>query len=112
MTLNDPSDQEQFRVGGNKYRAPYDRTSESAVNPEAVNSFHKKSDVDSSAKAQHHTIGTKQDQAASGAHDHDGINSKKIMVGVNITGAKGGNVALTNLITALAAALGFTDSTT
>jgi hypothetical protein len=34
------------------------------------------------------------------------------MEGIELTGSKGGNVALANLITELAAILGFTDSTT
>lgn len=80
--------------------------------PEEVNSFHARDDVDSSWQAHHHTIGIKHDQASAGDHKHDGKNSLQLMKGVTITGAKGGNVALANLITALANALGFTDSTT
>lgn len=80
--------------------------------PQEVNAFHDRSDVDSAWSAQHHTIGVKHDQAAAGDHKHDGNNSKLLMEGVTITGSKGGNVALGNLITALADALGFTDSTT
>jgi hypothetical protein len=85
---------------------------QNAPDPTAVNNFHSRSDVDSSATAQHHTLGVKHDQASPGDHKHDGRNSRKIMEGITITGSKGGNVALTNLINALSAALGFTDSTT
>lgn len=90
-------------------KAPHSKLGADA---QEVNKFHTRSDVDSSALAQHHTLGIKHDQAAPGDHKHDGINSLKLMSGVTITGAKGGNVALANLITALASALGFTDSTT
>lgn len=80
--------------------------------PQEVNRFHDRSDVDSHWQAQHHTLGVKHDQAAPGDHKHNGENSKLLMEGISISGAKGGNVALTNLITALADALGFTDNTT
>ena len=77
-----------------------------------VNEFHNQDDVDTSDLAHHHTLGPKANQASPGNHLHDGVTSKKLMVGVEITGSKGGNVALANLITALADAFGFTDSTT
>lgn len=80
--------------------------------PEEVNRFHEHSDVDSSTLAQHHTLGPKPNQASPGDHKHDGVTSKKLMAGVTVTGSKGGNVALTNLITALSNSLGFTDTTT
>lgn len=80
--------------------------------PDQVNSFHSRSDVDSGWQAQHHTLGIKHDQAAAGDHKHDGNNSKKLMEGITVTGSKGGNAALADLITKLAAALGFTDGTT
>lgn len=37
---------------------------------EEVRRFHEKSDVDSSHRAQHHTLGTKAEQAAAGNHKH------------------------------------------
>ena len=80
--------------------------------PQDVNQFHSRDDCDSSALAHHHTLGVKHDQASPGDHKHDGVNSLKLMSGITITGSKGGNAALGNLITALAAALGFTDGTT
>ena len=80
--------------------------------PQVVNQFHSRSDVDSHWGAQHHTIGIKHDQASAGDHTHDGKNSRFLMEDVTITGSKGGNVALANLITALAEKLGFTDGTT
>lgn len=43
-----------------------------------VNDFHLNSDRDSSATAQHHTLGTSPNQASPGNHNHDGKNSKRI----------------------------------
>lgn len=87
---------------------------ENTPTPGQVNSLHTNSDVDSSTSAQHHTLGIKHDQAASGDHVHDGKASRKIGTGLSLTltGAKGGNVALTNLIALLKNVIEFTDSTT
>lgn len=76
-----------------------------------VNKFHTKSDVDSSSFAQHHTIGNRTHQAASGAHTHDGKNSRTLLEGVSITGSRSGGAALDSVISALVK-LGATDSTT
>lgn len=89
-----------------------------------VQRFHFTSDVDSSARALHHTLGTRRNQAAPGNHIHDGISSPRLgarAVGTSaqatvpalvLVGAKGGNVALTNLIALLKNFIDFTDSTT
>ena len=90
-------------------KAPENKTSPP---PEQVNKFHARSDVDSSAFAQHHTLGVKHDQASPGDHTHNGEGSRFIMEGVTITGSKGGNAALASLISALSDYLGFTDGTT
>lgn len=85
---------------------------------------HFRSDLDSSVLAQHHTLGTGRNQASPGSHVHDGISSPKlglyqmdnvtgvVTTSLVLTGAKGGNVALTNLITMLKNFIDFTDSTT
>lgn len=85
---------------------------------------HRQSDVDSGQQAQHHTLGQRRNQASPGNHIHDGVTSPKIgalVVGSSasqpvpaftLTGSKGGNVALTNLITFLKLHFNFTDSTT
>lgn len=95
---------------------PFGGIKEPATNqsplPQVVTAFHKRADTDGSQFAAHHTLGIQHNQASPGDHKHDGQNSKLIMDGVVITGSRGGNVALTNLILALASALGFTDSTT
>ena len=80
--------------------------------PRTVEKLHATSDVDSDVLAQHHTLGVTHNQAAFGDHDHDGTNSSLLMTGITVTGSKGGNAALADLITKLSAALGFTDSTT
>lgn len=52
-------------------------------NPDAkfVTEFHRRSDVDSSQFAQHHTLGNRRNQAAPGDHTHDGITSPRIGAG-------------------------------
>lgn len=78
--------------------------------PQVVGAFHKRSDVDSKTVAQHHTLGPGHNQASPGDHKHDGTSSKKLMDGITIGGAKGGNTALADLLLKLAPVLGFTDS--
>jgi hypothetical protein len=53
-------------------------TGTSATSIQEVNDFHINSDVDSSAIAQHHTLGVLNTQASPGDHTHDGKNSKRI----------------------------------
>lgn len=48
------------------------------ASPAEVNDFHLNSDRDSSATAQHHTLGTNPYQASPGNHNHDGKNSARI----------------------------------
>lgn len=110
MTINDPNDDPLYKPGGDKFRAQFERQIE-VVDAKTVNKFHTKSDKDSSHNAQHHTLGVKHNQASPGNHDHDGVNSLRILAGVTITGAKGGNAALASVIAALVG-LGATDSTT
>lgn len=79
--------------------------------PKTVNKFHFKSDVDSSATAQHHTLGFKAEQASPGNHIHDGRSSKQLLAGITISGSLSGGAALESVIDALVF-LGATDSTT
>lgn len=76
-----------------------------------VNKFHNKSDVDVSAQSQHHTLGPKATQAASGKHNHDGRNSPQLLLGFTLTGSKDGNAAVASIVAALVQ-LGATDNTT
>jgi len=78
---------------------------------QAVEEFHRNADTDGTRNSLHHTLGSGRGQASPGDHLHDGGSSKQLMEGISITGAKGGNVALANLISQLAAVLGFTDNT-
>lgn len=85
-------------------------------NPDSktVEKFHTNSDVDSSQKAQHHTLGSSRNQASPGDHTHDGGTSNKSiqpLLGTTLTGSKGGNAALASVVAALVK-LGATDSTT
>lgn len=80
-----------------------------------VEKFHTHADTDGSPKALHHSLGPNANQAASGNHSHDGGGSTKLtslMEGMTVTGAKGGNVALTNLLVILRDNFGLTDNTT
>jgi len=79
-----------------------------------VNRIHSQSDLDRSARAQHHTLGFRPNQASPGNHVHDGGTSKKIAAGLGLvlTGSRGGNVALLNLINMLKPYVEFTDNTT
>lgn len=76
-----------------------------------VRDFHTNSDVDSSKDALHHTLGTGNNQAASGTHSHDGADSVQLLAGVVIGGSRSGGQALVSVISALTR-LGATDETT
>lgn len=99
---------------GNFYNKDSDMSKWSGAASQYVNKLHSRSDVDRSARAQHHTLGFRPNQASPGNHVHDGGNSKKIAAGLGLilTGSKGGNVALTNLINMLKPYVEFTDNTT
>lgn len=85
---------------------------EGEFDPRVIERLHRGSDVDGDQLSQHHTLGPTHNQASPGDHDHDGTNSRLLMEGITVTGAKGGNAALTDLVNKLSAALGFTNSTT
>lgn len=78
---------------------------------EEVRRLHNNSDVDGSDKSQHHTLGPRKGQASPGPHSHDGADSILLLDGVNLTGSRGGNAAITSVIAALVQ-LGATDATT
>ena len=110
MTINDPRDDPKYRVGGDKYKAQYEALSDE-VPPQVVKDFHKRSDVDSSAQAQHHTLGIKAGQSSPGDHNHNGDSSVKILKGTTISGSRASGAALISVIDALEK-LGATDATT
>lgn len=107
--MNDPRDNPKFQVTGKGYKPQIDRDT-SPADALAVNKFHENDDVDSSQTAHHHTIGLRQDQVSSGAHTHDGKNSRKILKGTTITGSRASGAALVSVIDALEK-LGATDNT-
>lgn len=90
---------------------PFSTDNLNKLQPSQINAFHAKSDKDASSVAQHHTLGLGANQASPGHHNHDGRNSKRIFDGFTVVGSKGGNAALTSLISVLAQ-LGLTDGTT
>lgn len=118
---NVPSTVDQFGQG-------YDSQKDSAQNQTTSGLQskldHSQSDVDSSPQSQHHTLGTNRNQSSPGDHNHDGTTSRKlgtyqmdpsgnkVIPQDVLTGSKGGNVALTNLINMLKKYIDFTDSTT
>lgn len=84
------------------------------ADPREVNAFHASSDLDSGVNAQHHTLGIKHTQGSPGDHVHDGSSSRKVGANMNlsVTGAKGGNAALTSLLAMLKNVIEFNDTTT
>lgn len=84
------------------------------VTAREVNALHRRSDVDATATAQHHTLGLQRNQASPGDHVHDGKASKKIASGLNlsISGSRGGNAAVASIIAMLKQVMSFTDNTT
>jgi hypothetical protein len=105
---NDPD------LNENYFGNDLDFTQWSTMGPLQVTALHTRSDADTGPHSQHHTLGFTRNQAASGSHTHDGISSRKMGadLALVLTGAKGGNVALTNLIAILKNFILFTDSTT
>jgi len=95
--------------------------------PDAAAKAHYRSDVDSSQKALHHSLGTGRNQSSPGSHIHDGVSSPKlgdmkfdttpgnegeIIPSYVITGSRGGNAAVASMIALLKNFVDFTDNTT
>jgi len=76
-----------------------------------VNEFHSNDDLDKDANAHHHSLGSGSNQAASGAHRHDGTDSLQLLEGVDLAGSRGTATAINAIIAALVQ-LGASDSTT
>lgn len=93
---------------------PDKRTEENIPDARESVISHAESDVDSGQFAQHHTIGTKRDQAASGQHSHTGKDSVLIGkgAGLTVTGSRGGNAALDSALQMLAQVIDFDNNTT
>ena len=66
----------------------------------------------STYKKEPRSLGPGNLQASPGDHTHDGTTSKRLLEGITLTGSKGGNAALANLITILVDNFGLTDNTT
>lgn len=86
-------------------------TQRSNADATQVDDFHDQSDLDTRSESQHHTLGSRQNQAAPGNHNHDGGTSQPLWAGNAITGSRGGNMALASVISLLVQK-GATDSTT
>jgi hypothetical protein len=116
-----PSKPDKFgQVTGNEH----DQSAGLSPSAPEVNALHSADDTDAGPRAHHHTLGTGRNQSSPGNHIHDGITSPKLgalqmdpagnvtIPAMVLTGAKGGNVALTNLIAMLKNFINFTDGTT
>lgn len=77
-----------------------------------VKDLHTNADTDGERTSAHHTLGPRHNQSSPGDHTHDGGDSKLLLDGITITGAKGGNTALANVISILVNNFGATDGTT
>lgn len=105
-----------------KFTAPKAQSKNNTSTPSTHD--HLQSDVDASQNSKHHTLGQGRNQASPGNHIHDGISSPKLgpktittsgntpVPALTLTGSKGGNVALTNLIAMLKNFIDFNDTTT
>ncbi len=83
------------------------------LNPLDVARLHQRSDLDGQPSSQHHTLGSGQNQASPGNHRHNGRDSPKLYPNPPvITGSRGGNVALENLLNSLAQLGVITNNTT
>lgn len=93
--------------------AENDSSIDGKMRPDArvVNEFHTNDDVDKDANAHHHTLGGGANQAAPGPHRHDGTDSVSLLEGIELSGSRGGNLALQSVVQALVV-LGATDNTT
>lgn len=82
----------------------------------AVLDFHTNADTDGSPKAVHHTLGPSANQAASGAHTHDGGSSPIIqplaVANVILTGSRANLSQMMDTIIPALVALGAVDNTT
>lgn len=67
---------------------------------ETVRDFHNNADTDAGRTALHHTLGPGRNQAASGAHMHDGNDSPRLLSGVQINGADT-NAVLESVVSAI-----------
>lgn len=78
---------------------------------EEVEQLHTNADTDSRKEAIHHTLGSGDNQAAAGSHNHRGGDSVQLLLGVTITGSRGSDAWRLSINQALVA-LGATDSST
>lgn len=111
--LDPPKDRlSSVTVPGDPFGSRKEAVVKESLKPEEVAKIHDRSDVDSSAQAQHHTLGIKHDQSSPGDHKHDGKSSRRLAEDLTLNGVKSGGTALTNLIDMLQQLLGFEDNTT
>lgn len=76
-----------------------------------VSEFHTFADTNSGKEAIHHTLGTGANEAASGAHTHNGVDSALIIPGTQINGAKA-TATWAASVNAILVSLGAVDNST
>lgn len=74
----DPSPTTKPNQFGQVFSADEDKTAGEVPTTRQIENMHARSDVDSSKRAQHHTLGMSRTQAAQGDHVHDGVLGRKI----------------------------------
>jgi len=70
-----------------KDKQPQARNPNETPDARKVSEFHQNDDLDTSARAHHHTLGPNPYQASPGDHKHDGTDSPLILEGVTIAAA-------------------------
>jgi len=98
-------------MAGGQFNEGASVNSEERPPQKLVNEFHTNDDLNRDAQAHHHSLGIGVNEAASGAHNHDGANSVRLLDGRTITGSRASGAALISVITMLTE-LGCEDNTT
>lgn len=100
-------------MAGKEIQDPFSNSNKglNVFDPRVVTQIHKNADTDNDKTSIHHSIGPGPNQVASGAHTHDGTETRQLLAGISLTGSKAGNAALASVVAALVA-LGAADNTT
>lgn len=90
--------------------APESQTTGTSTSPDkrAVAEFHRNSDLNTRAEAQHHDLGNGANQSAYGNHVHDGQRGLALLDGITFSGSRTNNTAdiinqICNALTAIGA---------
>ena len=84
-----------------QYGSDKETTGQQSLSAEDLEKLHLNADTDVRAESLHHTLGASSSQASPGDHTHDGGTSSPLLVGLTISGARGGNTSLPSIIACL-----------